>query len=232
MSEKNYRNELRDDTECRGERKRFHSSKCKEGLALENLVHTLFSLDTLHSRPTAPAMKLWIVLLVCLCCVDTSAAERHALVIGNSHYSADGLLVTPLNNCVPDARLIDTTLESLGFKVTKVEDATKSVMDESLLTWEQNLPKDCDALVYFAGHGIEHNGKNYLLGTNSKLKAQSRIGEEALEALEAETVAPGHAPRRCQIQFSLSRLLTRGSASGVGHARSEETWPSRCEGGR
>ncbi len=117
-------------------------------------------------------MKLWIVLLVCLCCVDTSAAERHALVIGNSHYSVDGLLVTPLNNCVPDARLIATTLESLGFKVTKVEDATKSVMDESLLTWEQNLPKDCDALVYFAGHGIEHDGKNYLLGTNSKLKAQ------------------------------------------------------------
>ncbi|WP_395744769.1 caspase domain-containing protein [Prosthecobacter sp.] len=131
-------------------------------------------------------MKLWTAFLACLYCIVASAGERHALVIGNSHYPADGLLVTPLDNCIPDARLITSTLRSIGFKVTLVEDASKSAMDDALLAWEEKLPKGCDALVYFAGHGIEHNGKNYLLGTNSKLKAQSRIGEEALEA---ETLA-------------------------------------------
>ncbi|MFO1481748.1 MAG: SUMF1/EgtB/PvdO family nonheme iron enzyme [Verrucomicrobiaceae bacterium] len=129
-----------------------------------------------------------LVQIFCLLMFALSAfaAERRALVIGNSHYPADGLLVTPLDNCIPDARLIAHQLEAVGFQVTTLEDATKSVMDEALLAWEEKLPKGCDAVVYFAGHGIEHNGKNYLLGTNARVKAQSRIGEEALEA---ETVA-------------------------------------------
>ena len=112
-----------------------------------------------------------------------------------------------------------TTLEGLGFKVTKVEDASKSVMDEALLTWEQNLPKGCDALVYFAGHGIEHNGKNYLLGTNSKLKAQSRIGEEALEAERAEAKL---ALKLAQQQQNLN--LHRGIKRRRGFVRKQELW--------
>lgn len=130
--------------------------------------------------------RLILTLCPLLFAVGLAAAERRALVIGNTHYPEDGLLVTPLDNCVPDVRLIATTLESVGFQVTRLEDATKGEMDETLLTWEEKLPKGCEAVVYFAGHGIEHNGKNYLLGTNARLKAQSRIGEEALEA---ETVA-------------------------------------------
>ncbi|MFO1485694.1 MAG: caspase family protein [Verrucomicrobiaceae bacterium] len=129
------------------------------------------------------------LLPVILCLINTwavHAAERYALVIGNTHYPENGVLVTPLDNCIPDARLITITLESVGFRVTKLEDATKSAMDEALLAWEEKLTKGCEAIVYFAGHGIEHSGKNYLLGTNARLKAQSRIGEEALEA---ETVA-------------------------------------------
>ncbi|WP_395744771.1 SUMF1/EgtB/PvdO family nonheme iron enzyme [Prosthecobacter sp.] len=129
---------------------------------------------------------LLLILTTLFFTLSALAAERHALVIGNTHYPENGLLVTPLDNCIPDARLIASTLQSLGFKVTLVEDATKSAMDDALLAWEEKLPKGCDALVYFAGHGIEHNGRNYLLGTNARLKAQSRIGEEALEA---ETVA-------------------------------------------
>ncbi|MBL9133536.1 MAG: caspase family protein, partial [Verrucomicrobiaceae bacterium] len=132
-------------------------------------------------------MKRLLLTLCTLCfALSVLAAERRALVIGNSTYPADGLLVTPLPNCIPDARLIAGRLEAVGFQVTTLEDASKSAMDEALLAWEEKLPKGCDAVVYFAGHGIEHNGKNYLLGTNAKVKAQSRIGEEALEA---ETVA-------------------------------------------
>ncbi|WP_395744772.1 SUMF1/EgtB/PvdO family nonheme iron enzyme [Prosthecobacter sp.] len=118
--------------------------------------------------------------------LSSLAAERHALVIGNTHYPEGGVLVTPLDNCITDARLVASTLQGIGFKVVIVEDATRGAMDDALLAWEEKLPKDCEAVVYFAGHGIEHNGKNYLLGTNARLKAQSRIGEEALEA---ETVA-------------------------------------------
>jgi hypothetical protein len=132
-------------------------------------------------------MKAWICFfsLGWLLSAAVGAAERHALVIGNSDYANDGLL-PPVPNCVRDADLIADSLQKVGYQVRLLKNASRSEMDEALLEWEDKLFKGCDALVYFAGHGIEHNGKNYLLGSNARLLAQSRIGEEALEA---ETVA-------------------------------------------
>lgn len=105
------------------------------------------------------------------------ADERLAMVIGNNQYR-----INPLENCVNDARLIAAALEKSGFRVTKLEDATRAIMQASLDAWKAELPTSCNAVVYFAGHGIEVDGKNYLLGVNARLEAQSQIKSEAVLA--------------------------------------------------
>ncbi len=125
---------------------------------------------------------LWILVIpFCLLGLNGFAADRVALVIGNNDYS-DGGNFPDLNNCLGDARLIELTLKSVGFEVILVENATLSEMDDALLNFEGEIKKGGTALVYFAGHGIEYNGQNYLMASNAELKARSRLSEEALKA--------------------------------------------------
>ncbi|HRX56001.1 MAG TPA: caspase family protein, partial [Verrucomicrobiales bacterium] len=109
------------------------------------------------------------------------AQDRVALVIGNNDYDEGGNF-PDLDNCVHDAALIKDTLEAVHFKVFFLENATRSQMDETLESFESSITKGSTAVFYFAGHGIEFNGKNYLMGTNAKLQARSRLGEEAMDA--------------------------------------------------
>ena len=75
-----------------------------------------------------------------------------------------------------------TTLTTLGFRVFHAENATRSEMDTILTDFENAIPRGGTAVFYFAGHGIEFDGKNYLMGSNAKLQARSRLGEEAMDA--------------------------------------------------
>lgn len=113
------------------------------------------------------------------------AQTKHALVIGNNEYAEDGKL-DPLKNCVIDSRLIKKTLEAVGFEVMSGENLTRGEMDDLLLNFENKLKPGDIAVFYFAGHGIEVDGTNYLLGCNARMKAKSRLGEESIKA---ETVA-------------------------------------------
>ncbi len=107
--------------------------------------------------------------------------DRVALVIGNNAYPADGNFPS-LDNCSGDSTLIKDTLASLGFRVFHAENATRSEMDAILTEFENAIPRGGTAVFYFAGHGIEFDGKNYLMGSNAKLQARSRLGEEAMDA--------------------------------------------------
>jgi TPR repeat protein len=91
---------------------------------------------------------------------------RHALVIGNQDYSGD---TRDLANAVADAELIGTTLENLGFVVTSVTDATLPEMSRALLGFAKGLPKGGIALVFFAGHGVQWQGENYLIPVEAQL---------------------------------------------------------------
>jgi uncharacterized caspase-like protein len=75
-----------------------------------------------------------------------------------------------------------TTLEGVGFCVVYAEDATKSVMDEKLTEFENKISKGGTAVIYLAAHGIEFEKRNYILCSNAKGKARSRLGEESMEA--------------------------------------------------
>lgn len=106
---------------------------------------------------------------------------RVALVVGISDYPADGTLADLLNP-VNDAKLIATTLEQAGFKVSLATDVTKGQLKSLLDDFVDTIKPGGDAVLYFAGHGMQYEGKNYLLAANAKLTRKYDLGEESLEA--------------------------------------------------
>jgi hypothetical protein len=95
---------------------------------------------------------------------------RHALVIGNSAY-----VHGPLRNPVNDARAISKALGEAGFKVTLVEDATEAGMVRAIRIFGQNIAKGGVGLFYFAGHGIQVRGRNYLVPVNADIAHEEEI---------------------------------------------------------
>jgi hypothetical protein len=166
-----------------------------------------------------------IFLAFLLTAASLSAADRVALVIGNNDYDDSGKL-TDLRACRLDAQLIRRTLEAVGFTVLLGEDQDRAGMDDLLTRFESTIPKGGTAVVYFAGHAIEFDGKNYLLGTNAKLQARSRLTEEAMNA---ETFASAMLLAGAKSSFLLldccrnaptdSDWLTRGATRKAGLAQ-------------
>jgi len=90
--------------------------------------------------------------------VNTSNPHYVALVIGNADYSVD-----PFPNPINDARHIGNALKKLGFTVIDVENASQQTMKETIRTFMQTLSENAIGLFYYFGHGIQYEGKNYLI---------------------------------------------------------------------
>ncbi|WP_424985114.1 caspase family protein [Microbulbifer sp. S227A] len=131
-------------------------------------------------------MPLRIVLSVCwllllLAAVPLRAQERLALVIGNSAYGA----VSPLDNPSHDARLIAETLEGLDFKVTLLLDSDQTAMKRGISRFGRDLRQagsDATGLFYYAGHGVQSFGTNYLLPVDVALEDAADLDLMAVEA--------------------------------------------------
>jgi len=84
--------------------------------------------------------------------------RRVALVIGNDAYTD-----APLKNAKNDAAAMAAALEELGFTVTRVTDARRDVFGARLATFSESIRTDDLAFFFFAGHGVQVEGENYLL---------------------------------------------------------------------
>ena len=102
--------------------------------------------------------------------------KRIALVIGNSNYEGGHFLKNPAN----DANLISMTLQNLGFEVIKRIDANKQTMEQAIRDFSKKLPSYNVALFYYAGHGVQVDGLNYLIPTGAKLIDKSDCKFEAI----------------------------------------------------
>src|SRR5687768_3738009 len=91
--------------------------------------------------------------------------RRLALVVGNADYQSSA----KLKNTVNDANLMATTLRDLGFDVIKKTNANKSEMEQAILEFSRELDKYNVALFFYAGHGIQLDGTNYLLPVDARL---------------------------------------------------------------
>ncbi|MGF6306254.1 putative caspase-like protein [Bradyrhizobium sp. i1.8.4] len=104
------------------------------------------------------------------------ATRRVALVVGNSNYQNAPLLPNPAN----DAAAIAATLKGAGFDVVESRlNLTSSDMRRALRDFADQA-RDADiAFVYYAGHGIEIDGTNYLIPTDARLERDTDIYDEA-----------------------------------------------------
>lgn len=103
--------------------------------------------------------------------------RRTALVIGNSAYSSG-----PLKNPVNDAADIAAMLKKLGFTVTLKKDAKLQDMDEAIEAFGNNLKRGGVGLFYYAGHGVQVNGTNYLLPIGAKINKEADVKYQAIDA--------------------------------------------------
>ncbi len=91
--------------------------------------------------------------------MSQDSASRVALVIGNSAYQHVEALPNPAN----DARLIAEKLWESGFEVIESIDADRETMLADLATFRSRLREGSEALFFYAGHGVQVGGRNYLL---------------------------------------------------------------------
>ncbi|WP_035981355.1 caspase family protein [Bradyrhizobium sp. STM 3843] len=111
-----------------------------------------------------------------LTCHPAWATKRVALVVGNSSYQNAPLLPNPAN----DAGAIAATLKGAGFDAVDLKlNLAASDMRRALRDFADQA-RDADiALVYYAGHGIEIDGTNYLIPTDARLERDTDIYDEA-----------------------------------------------------
>jgi formylglycine-generating enzyme required for sulfatase activity len=119
-------------------------------------------------------------------------SARRGLVIGNSAYQAD---IGPLQNPVNDATDMAATLKSVGFEVHLLLDATRAQMEEALTAFSRQLRAGDIGLFYFAGHGAQIEGTNYLipLGANVERAATTKVDAVSAEQVLSSMTAAGSA---------------------------------------
>lgn len=106
----------------------------------------------------------------------TSAEKRIALIVGNSDYLNGVNLKNPEN----DANLMEGTLKDLGFNVIKRINIGRDSMLTSIREFSRKLSSCNVALFYYAGHGIQVEGINYLIPTDAKLNDKEDCKWEAV----------------------------------------------------
>ncbi|HYD56429.1 MAG TPA: caspase family protein [Burkholderiales bacterium] len=103
--------------------------------------------------------------------------KRVALIIGNAAYKT-----APLRNPVNDARAIGKALAGTGFRVTVIEDATHAAMWRAIRDFGDELAAGGIGLFYYAGHGMQVRGKNYLIPVNADLQREDEVEFQAIDA--------------------------------------------------
>lgn len=113
--------------------------------------------------------------------VQARSQRRVALVIGNARYPE-----IPLNNPEQDARLIAQTLRTLDFEVEEHLNLKARDFKRVLREFARRMDDDQVASVfYYAGHGVQIGGRNYLLPVDIALRDEAEVRDEAIDMQEA-----------------------------------------------
>lgn len=104
--------------------------------------------------------------------------KRLALVIGNSNYQNGGSLPNPVN----DATAIAASLQSVGFEVMKYQNVTQKEMKMAINAFGQKLNGYEVGVFYYAGHGIQNKGMNYMIPVEADLQTEEQIEFDCVAA--------------------------------------------------
>lgn len=130
----------------------------------------------MHLHGSVTLRGILFLLAVLLASQPVWAANRVALVIGNSAYKNAAPLANPAN----DAAIVEETLKKAGFDVVQTRTDLQATEMRRALRDFADVARDSDvALVYYAGHGIELEGTNYLIPTDATLERDTDVYDEA-----------------------------------------------------
>jgi uncharacterized caspase-like protein len=152
--------------------------------------------------------------------IAAQAENRMALVIGNSAYKT----VTALPNPANDARAMTELLRSAGFDVVSEADLSRSGLRHAIREFAAQVAlkgPDTVALVYYAGHGLQIEGENYLVPVDAKIEREADVAIEAIRLADI-MAALAETPSRTRIVIldacrnnpfsSISKTTGRGLA--------------------
>jgi uncharacterized caspase-like protein len=156
------------------------------------------------------------------------AGGRIALVLGNSKYQAAPALDNPSN----DAADVAQALRAIGFEVIEERDGTRDAMAGAMRDFAQRIRTADIALFFYAGHGLQMRGENYLIPVDAKIEDEADVRFSAINLHDLQQEMEG--PNRANIiildacrsnpfeekltrgRGSATRGLQRLEASGVG----------------
>jgi hypothetical protein len=105
------------------------------------------------------------------------SGKRTALLIGNGNY-----LSSTLANPENDARAMASVLKNIGFEVIEYENLTRMQMDNAIEEFGLGLKKNDIALFFYAGHGMQSKGFNYLIPVDATLKSEALVDYQCVRA--------------------------------------------------
>ena len=140
----------------------------------------------------------------------------HAIVIGNSAYQGSARLDNPIN----DAQAMSAKLRQMGFKVTTIENATRSKLVSALVGFNRSASATDVSMFFYAGHAAQISGINYMLPTDINM---NDLSEVPLHGISLNSVIDQYLPGKTKLVFLdacrdnpllqvASRSMTRGLA--------------------
>ncbi|MDD5247456.1 MAG: caspase family protein [Rhodocyclaceae bacterium] len=130
----------------------------------------MFAACTCGFAHAAGDRNLWVA-----AATPASGEKRIALVIGNAAYGA-----SPLKNPVNDARAMAAKLQKLGFAVVKRENLTVRQIGATLREFRSRLTPGAEALFFYAGHGLQVKGINYLPAVDADITSEEDVPNQSI----------------------------------------------------
>jgi uncharacterized caspase-like protein len=122
-----------------------------------------------------------LVLGVFTCAATSAVAQdrRVALVVGNAAYKK-----SPLANPVNDARAMTISLQKLGFEVIERENLVRVDFAKAVREYGERLKGATVGLFYFAGHGIQVRGRNFLIPVDADIAFEDEVAYRSVDVAE------------------------------------------------
>ncbi|WP_293452144.1 caspase family protein [Phenylobacterium sp.] len=154
------------------------------------------------------------------------AAGRVALIVGVSNYEK----VPKLANPAKDAKLVQQTLQKLGFKVTMLADPDRLQLLETIGNFEAEAQDADAAVVYYAGHGAMIDGVNYLLPKDALASNKTALLGTAIEASKlGESLTGAHKVRLVILDACRNNPVASRSLGGNTRGLVRETGPASTQ---
>ena len=148
------------------------------------------------------------------------SGRRVALVIGNSAYHAVGLLPNPTK----DAELVGAAFRQAGIEVTVAHDLDREGIIAALKAFTRKANAADWAVIYYAGHGLEVGGTNYLIPVDATLETDLDVSDEAISLERMMSAIQGARRLKLVVLDACGNKSVRKADEGDGRQPVDRTW--------